>query len=90
MKSSLSPQGRKLFLTGGRNRVRASVQFRRGFPRTELVKLLEQLGAKMLSGGDESGIGTIEIRADQLKALADSRAVDYVDVGGRMAPFIAD
>lgn len=90
MKSKLSPQGRKLVLLGGKHCIRVSVQFRRGTPDRARTELVDLLGAKLLSTGAESGVATIEIRADQLTELAESPAVDYVDVGGRMAPFFSD
>ena len=90
MKSKLSPQGRKLVLTGSRQNVRAVVQVRRGLARAALQTLLEELGGRVLSAGEGTDIATIEIPAHQLDALAASRAVDYVEIGGRMAPNAAD
>ena len=84
MKSKLSPKGRKLVLQGCKDQIRATVQIRRGTSAKDLQPLLEELDARALSTGHESGLATVEIRADRLEALADGSGVDYVDVGGRM------
>lgn len=84
MKSKLSPRGRKLVLQGSKEQIRATVQIRRGSTAKDLQPLLEELDARALSTGLESGLATVEIRADRLEALAEGSGIDYVDVGGRM------
>ena len=86
MKSKLSPQGRKIALTAGSDRVRASVEAVGARARGAVEEALPGLGARALSSAAASGTMGVEIGADRLEELAKVPGVGYVDVGGRMGP----